>query len=76
MRRPRQRTKLTRDERAVLRTFVKSVKASVKGIVGNSRTARKVVAAAPIVEGLTVERSALEDGRQARGAGRPKPGSA
>lgn len=41
---PRQRAKLTRDERAVLRAFAKSVKASVKGIVAASRSARKVAA--------------------------------
>ena len=69
MRKPRQRAKLTRDERAVLSAFARSVKASVKGIVATSRSARKVVEAEPSVEGRMGESSPLDRGP----GGRPRP---
>lgn len=66
MRKPRQRAKLTRDERAVLSAFARSVKASVKGIVATSRSARKVVEPEQAGEGLYTEQGAFPDGRRGR----------
>lgn len=75
MRKPRRRAKLTRDERAVLRAFAKSVKASVKGIVATSRSVRKVVEAEAIVEGRIGESGRLDGDRGGRPVLRTKPRS-